>query len=54
MKSSEIIELAELLHTAGLDSFSYPQNHCAFDWHEYRLKIAEELYNRNVRIEEAP
>jgi len=50
MKNPEIKELAELLHNAGMDAYSYPKGKSKWDWDKYRLKIAEELLKHNVRI----
>lgn len=57
MKSSEIIDLAELLREAGLTVYNQPKYRSVTEetissrpWDEYRFKIAEKLYKYNVRI----
>ena len=52
-KIIDVKELAELLHSCGLDAYSYPigpgrHNRSASDWNEFRERIAKNLIKRCV------
>ncbi|KKL54355.1 hypothetical protein LCGC14_2266220 [marine sediment metagenome] len=50
-KTIDVETLAEGLHGASLDAYSYPaggarRNCCRYDWDDYRRKVARELLER--------
>jgi len=50
---TEADRLADILHSAGLNGFTYPRSRSGQEWHDYRMKIANFLIMRGVRLPES-
>ncbi len=50
MDDNHIQRIAELLHSAGLNTLTHPQDKSASAWNSYRLNLATRLVESGVRV----